>query len=53
MQVSEQRSEAKGLVSQYAGRPYHFCSKPCKKKFNQNPQAYVEPQTGTGQKVQT
>jgi YHS domain-containing protein len=41
MNISEQHAEEKGLTSQANGKTYYFCSKSCKKKFNQNPQQFT------------
>lgn len=38
MTVEESRAAA---TSQYDGKTYYFCAKPCKEKFDRNPQAYI------------
>lgn len=44
MQVDEDEAESQGLVSDYEGEEYFFCSPGCKQSFDQNPGAYVEAQ---------
>lgn len=41
MNVSEQHAQDKGLTAQVNGKTYYFCSKTCKKKFNQNTQQFA------------
>lgn len=43
MQVNEQSAEANGLISQYEGRAYYFCSAQCKRQFDEGPQRYAPP----------
>ena len=33
---------AKGS-SEFEGHPYHFCSASCKRRFDENPAAYIAP----------
>ena len=51
MTVNEQHAMDKGLTAQHGGNTYYFCSKNCRKKFNQNPQQFTGTQTPQGQKV--
>ena len=44
MQVDEEDAESAGLISEYQGEEYFFCSPGCKQSFDQNPEAYVEGQ---------
>lgn len=46
MEVDEEQAESDGLSSEYEGQPYYFCSPGCKQAFEQNPQSYVEQQSG-------
>jgi YHS domain-containing protein len=38
MQVDPEKAAGK---SEYAGKAYYFCSPVCKRKFDQNPEQYV------------
>ncbi|MEM0232961.1 MAG: YHS domain-containing protein [Candidatus Nezhaarchaeales archaeon] len=38
MNVDEKTTK---LKSEYMGRTYYFCSKPCKETFDKNPAKYV------------
>jgi YHS domain-containing protein len=51
MMVSEQHASEKGLTAQHQGTTYFFCSKPCRKKFNQNPQQFAGTAQPNQQKV--
>jgi YHS domain-containing protein len=51
MTVNEQHATEKGLTAAYGGSTYFFCSKQCRKKFNQNPQQFAGAQPPRGQKV--
>ena len=53
MQVSEQHARERAMTANYHGVMYYFCSKTCRKKFNQNPQLYAAPGPSAqqGQKV--
>ncbi|HEY3321839.1 MAG TPA: YHS domain-containing protein [Planctomycetota bacterium] len=42
MMVSEQHAGDKKLTTTFGGKTYAFCSKTCKKKFEQNPQGFVQ-----------
>ena len=42
MQIDEEQAEAQGLVSDFDGEEYFFCSPGCKQSFDQNPAAYAE-----------
>lgn len=44
MQIDEEDAEAQGLVSEYQGEEFFFCSPGCKQAFDQNPEKYVEEQ---------
>ena len=44
MQVEEEAAESQGLMSEYEGEEYFFCSPGCKQSFDQNPEAYIETQ---------
>lgn len=41
----EVRKEEKTITSNYEGKIYYFCSKNCKKKFDQNPEKYIKSET--------
>lgn len=38
-------AETAKYTSEYKGRTYFFCSPSCKRQFDQNPEAYLEPST--------
>ncbi len=44
MEVKEEEAAA---ISVYKGKTYYFCSEGCKKKFDRNPERYMETQEGT------
>ncbi len=41
MVVHQGRSKAQGLMSEYRGKTYYFCSKECKDQFDLAPQPYL------------
>jgi len=38
MEVEEDKAAA---ISEYQGEKYYFCSLPCKKSFDENPEKYL------------
>ena len=45
MQVNEAKVSAK---THYQGKEYHFCSLICKRKFDSNPDKYIERENNNG-----
>jgi len=43
MDVDERQASSEDLISSYLGQTYYFCSKQCKKQFDQEPQRYAAP----------
>jgi YHS domain-containing protein len=41
IQVDSYQAASEGLVSDCQGQLYYFCSRVCKERFDQNPQAYL------------
>jgi len=41
MDVEIEEAERRGLVSEYSGRLFHFCSAGCKRLFDDDPTAYA------------
>lgn len=41
MDVDPDQAEAMGLISEYDGETFYFCSPSCQKAFEQNPEAYL------------
>ncbi|MGQ9679945.1 MAG: YHS domain-containing protein [Candidatus Bathyarchaeia archaeon] len=39
MEIDEKKAKWK---SEYEGKTYYFCAKPCKEKFDKNPKKYVK-----------
>lgn len=42
MEVIEADSETAGNVSIYKDKQYYFCGRPCKEKFDQDPEQFIE-----------
>jgi RND family efflux transporter MFP subunit len=49
-EMDQTQAQAGGLTSVYKGKTYYFCSFSCNKKFDQDPERYLQPeaQGGTG-----
>lgn len=44
MQVDRQKAESQGLVSEYQGKKYYFCSSMCKQQFDKFAERFVRRQ---------
>lgn len=42
MEVSEADSETSANTSTYEDKEYYFCGRPCKEKFDADPEKYIE-----------
>jgi len=47
MDVDEVRAKAMGMISEYRGKTYYFCSDDCKQKFDKNPSLYLKKTGGS------
>lgn len=41
MEVSEEDSEMACNTSKYKDKDYYFCTRPCKEKFDADPEKYI------------
>jgi Cu+-exporting ATPase len=42
----EVKEEEASIYSEYHGNKIYFCSEPCKERFEENPDRYLEESTG-------